>query len=75
MEYIGRVQNGVIVLEGEPPLEDGTIVRVEPVERPRQASAAGKLSEMLLGFAGQAKDLPPDIAENHDHYLHGLPKK
>jgi hypothetical protein len=21
------------------------------------------------------KDAPPDLAENHDHYLYGLPKR
>jgi hypothetical protein len=26
-------------------------------------------------FAGSARGLPPDMALNHDHYLHGLPKK
>ena len=31
MTYRGRVQNGVVILEGGPPLEDGTLVRVEPL--------------------------------------------
>jgi len=26
-------------------------------------------------FAGSVRGLPPDMALNHDHYLHGLPKK
>jgi hypothetical protein len=26
-------------------------------------------------FAGTVRGLPPDMALNHDHYLHGLPKK
>jgi hypothetical protein len=25
--------------------------------------------------AGKAVGLPEDLAENHDHYLHGLPKR
>jgi len=29
MTYRGRVQNGVVVLEGNPRLEEGTLVRVE----------------------------------------------
>ncbi|MCY3023034.1 MAG: hypothetical protein NTW87_29000 [Planctomycetota bacterium] len=29
----------------------------------------------LLRFAGTAKGLPPDMAENHDHYLYGTPKR
>ena len=27
--------------------------------------------DALLEFAGTAEGLPPDLAENHDHYLHG----
>jgi hypothetical protein len=30
--------------------------------------------DALLEFAGTAEGLPPDLAENHDHYLHGAPK-
>ena len=26
-------------------------------------------------FAGSVRGLPSDMALNHDHYLHGLPKK
>ena len=33
------------------------------------------LSEALLEFAGVAEGLPTDMAENHDHYLHGVPKR
>ena len=29
--------------------------------------------EALLEVAGTVEGLPPDYAENHDHYLHGLP--
>ena len=29
----------------------------------------------LKQFAGAARGLPSDIARNHDHYLHGRPKK
>jgi tellurite resistance-related uncharacterized protein len=31
--------------------------------------------EKLRSLAGTAKNLPPDMAANHDHYLHGLPKR
>ena len=31
--------------------------------------------ERLKDFVGIADDLPEDLAENHDHYLHGRPKK
>lgn len=29
----------------------------------------------LLEVAGTATGLPADFAHNHDHYLHGLPKR
>lgn len=31
--------------------------------------------DVLLEFAGTAEGLPPDLAENHDHYLYGTPKR
>jgi len=33
------------------------------------------LVEKLLEVAGSAGNLPPDFAQNHDHYIHGLPKR
>ena len=31
--------------------------------------------EALLEVAGTVAGLPPDYAEHHDHYLHGLPRR
>jgi hypothetical protein len=31
--------------------------------------------DVLLGFAGKAEGLPHDLSVNHDHYLHGAPKR
>jgi hypothetical protein len=42
------------------------LVRNEPLSCPWQE---------LRSLAGQAKNLPADMAENHDHYLHGMDKK
>jgi hypothetical protein len=71
--YTGQVLNGVIVLdEGMPALPEGTRVRVEPVDL---KAAVQELSQILLEFAGSGKELPPDLAEQHDHYLHGTPKR
>jgi len=33
------------------------------------------LSALLMAVAGKASGLPSDLAENHDHYLHGTPKR
>lgn len=35
------------------------------------ASETGDLAKM----AAETRNLPPDLAINHDHYLHGLPKR
>jgi hypothetical protein len=70
MTYRGRVKNGVIVLESKSKLAEGTVVDVEPIQKPKET-----LGQKLLKHAGVAKGLPKDMAENHDHYLHGLPKK
>jgi hypothetical protein len=33
------------------------------------------LAERLLRHAGTVPDLPADMAEQHDHYAHGAPKR
>ena len=79
MTYRGRVENGVVVLEPGAHLREGTDVRVEPVpETQSAAEGSGKvrqLREGLLGFSGIIKDGPSDLARNHDHYLHGMPRR
>ena len=76
MSYTGKVQNGVVVLPPEAHLPEGMEVRVEPLKKQgRKTRATDSLSKTLLQFAGKAKGLPADMARNHDHYLHGLPKK
>jgi hypothetical protein len=71
-EYEGRVVNGVVVLDNGDSLPEGTRVRVLTVE---PGSNGETLGQRLLKFAGTAKGLPSDMAENHDHYIHGRPKK
>jgi hypothetical protein len=31
--------------------------------------------DALLELAGTVEGLPSDYAENHDHYIHGVPKR
>lgn len=77
MTLRGHVKNGVVVLEGDAALADGTPVHVRPVvqSKRRHKGAARLLGRRLLKFAGTAKGLPRDMARNHDHYIHGAPKK
>jgi len=70
--FTGEVRGGVVVFEGSPPLPDGTKVRVERVD---MDAALSELSVLLMGVAGKVAGLPTDLAENHDHYLHGTPKR
>ncbi|MCX6909595.1 MAG: hypothetical protein NTY01_16340 [Verrucomicrobia bacterium] len=44
----------------------------ELLEAPRAPKNWG---EALLEVAGTVEGLPPDYAENHDHYIHGVPKR
>jgi excinuclease UvrABC helicase subunit UvrB len=65
MESKGTVVNGVVVLEEGVSIPEGAkvIVILEQDEDER-------LRQGLLRFAGKARDLPEDLAENHDYYLH-----
>jgi hypothetical protein len=79
MTYRGRVQNGVVVLEAGARLREGMDVRVEPVPETEAAGEGSQhvsqLREGLLGFSGIVKGGPSDLARNHDHYLHGAPRR
>jgi len=70
MTYRGHVQNGVVVLDEPAQLAGGTEVRVETVP-----VAAKTLADQFADVIGKAVDLPSDMAEQHDHYLHGAPKR
>ncbi len=64
MTYRGRVKNGVVVLEGDAKIPEGTEVRIAPVEeRP--------LMDLVRVAEGAPDDpeWPTDGAAEHDHYL------
>ena len=72
MSLEGTILNGVVVLDDGLQLPDGT--RVEVIVRVPSAKPA-TLRERLLRLAGTVDDLPADMARNHDHYIHGGPKR
>jgi hypothetical protein len=78
MVYRGRVQDGVVVLEGRVRLKEGTAVSVRPLRTAARPSRRQKqpptLYERYKRFIGKANSLPPDASINHDHYLYGAPK-
>jgi hypothetical protein len=83
MTVEGRIENGQIVLIHQIPLPEGMKVRVEFVgnisaEQSVQEASSEEppsLYERMKSFVGSVKGLPPDFAINHDHYLHGQPKR
>jgi hypothetical protein len=71
MTFRGRVQNGVVVFDGpQKPLE-GAAVEVAVLTN----GAKESLRDFLLEFAGTIEGLPSDMAAQHDHYIHGRPKR
>jgi hypothetical protein len=82
MTYQGVVQNGVILIEGGVRLPEGAEVQIElseknstPLEADNVPTIGQKLAELARWAETQDSDLPEDLAVNHDHYLHGLPKR
>ena len=69
MTYRGTIKGGVVVIEDAPAPPDGTRVEVSVVEQ--EGPTWGHVFRDLIG---SAPNLPTDIAENHDYYLHGAPK-
>jgi hypothetical protein len=66
MKYYGKVVNGTVVLPPDVQLPEGATVSVQPLET---------LADHLKDFIGIVDDMPADWAEQHDHYIHGTPKK
>jgi hypothetical protein len=76
MTYRGHVKNGQIALDEPVQLPEGAQVNVEVVENGQAAPSEGAptIWEKLLEIAGTVEG-PEDWAENHDHYIHGTPKR
>ncbi len=83
MTVEGHIENGQIVLNQVIPLPEGMRVRVEFVANEATEESASDTSseelpslyERMKPFVGAVKGLPSDFAINHDHYLHGQPKR
>lgn len=71
MTYTGHVKNGVVVLDDPVALPEGLAVCVEPAQAGKPRTLADRLRDVI----GGSKGLPSDMARNHDHYLHGGPKR
>jgi hypothetical protein len=76
MSVAGTMKGGVVVLDEPQPVPDGT--RVQVVFVPPQLTKPvddGPTLRNLLDLAGTVTDLPPDMADQHDHYIHGTPRR
>ena len=74
MELEGTVRNGVIVVDGSSPLVEGTKVRIT-IETPGEPSRNLTLRERLLRTRWNCRRPPAGYRANHDHYIHGTPKR
>ena len=72
MSVIGVVKDGKVVLPPEVQLPSGTRVRVEPLPAEEKEPS---LAQAFKDYIGIFDDLPPDLARNHDHYIHAVPKR
>ena len=72
MDFESVVHNGQVVLDVGESLPEGAAVHVTVTPTP---PAADPTQSWMLEFAGKAKGLPADLAAQHDHYLHGTPKR
>jgi hypothetical protein len=70
MTLQGTVKNGMVVLDQTTALADGTRVEVIVADEPAKPTLEG-----VLRLAGTLSDLPADMAAQHDHYIHGTPKR
>lgn len=77
MVYMGHVENGAIVLDDPVTLPDGAAVRIELAAESRLTGedSGPSFTERFASVIGKARSLPEDAAENHDHYLYGVPKR
>lgn len=71
MSFEGTIVNGTVVFDGSPP-PDGTRVEIT-VKAPEEELKPTLIG--LLSIAGSITDMPADFAEEHDHYIHGTPRR
>jgi hypothetical protein len=77
MTLQGTINSGAIVLDEPAALPEGTRVEVlvKVVEGHENGKPKSTLSQRLLKHAGTVPGLPSDLARQHDHYVHGTPKR
>lgn len=74
MSFTATVVKNAIRLPDGVHFPDGTRVIVESVDSSDEIQN-NSLGQSLVKFVGLVDDLPPDLARNLDHYIHGHFKK
>lgn len=75
MTFKGRVRGNIVVIDDPTGLPDGAEVRVELAIVSGDSPAAASFAERFAEFEGCLDGLPEDFAENHDHYVRGVPRR
>lgn len=78
MTVRGHIRNGAVVLDEPVELPDGMGVEVEvrPLcAAPETGESGPTWGEVFRDLTGSVPGLPADMAENHDHYIHGAPER
>ena len=79
MTYRGHYRNGIVVFDERPAFAEGASVEVmaspSTIEAAVVAPELPSWGEVFNEFVGQVRDLPADMADNHDHYIHGTRKR
>jgi hypothetical protein len=74
MTLRGHIQNGALVFDEAPGLPEGAAVEVE-LRTLADDETGPTLYDRYRKIVGIAEDLPSDFSVNHDHYIHGTPKR
>ena len=73
MSITAIVENGTIKLPVHVP--DGTRVEIVLPSSDATSAPAGSFFESIQDLVGSVDGLPEDFAAEHDHYIHGTPKR
>ncbi len=71
MTIRGHIKNGVAVPDGDVKLPEGAAVDIAVASQVPQRTLSQRFAEVI----GVCSHLPEDMAENHDHYVHGKPRR
>ena len=75
MSITATVENDTIKLPAGVHVPDGTKVEITLPGKSAVPEKPGNALAWMEKYAGCIKDLPEDFAAEHDHYIHGTPKR